>query len=485
MNDSKVSRRRILKVPFVGAAIAAATQTGLTGQALAAQASASPAPPGAFAHNVEAVGYTDLDHRPAFKMAIRQVGERWYLYTGHFWHSGWSIVDVTDPAKPEVVKFVPHPQKNTWTLQMDLSGDTMVTALEKPFSIFGGDPDAPFGEGVLIWDIADPINPKQLGHYRTGGNGTHRNLYPGGQYVHLAAGMPGYTGNIYVILDISDRSNPREAGRWWVPGQHESDKERLAAEAAASANQGESNGSVLRLKPQCMCGAFCASTGADVSLHGPPYVAGSLVYLPYGAAGIIVLDISDVSRPRQVGGLSFSPPFHSRFGVHSVLPIPERGIAFANSENVTYASGPMHHASIVDISDPSEPFLLSLLPEPIPPANAPYSDFTTRGGWRGPHNINHHQHHPDVQKQGDLFYIAHFNAGLRVYDCSNVRLPREVGYFIPPEPTRRYGPMPEDKLVLQTEDVVVDRRGYIYISDKNQGIWILRYTGPNPQGTRA
>ena len=83
-----------------------------------------------------------------------------------------------------------------------------------------------------------------------------------------------------------------------------------------------------------------------------------------------------------------------------------------------------------------------------------------------------------MQRQGDLFYIAHFNAGLRVYDVANVRTPREVGYFIPPEPTRRYGPMPEDALVLQTEDVVVDRRGYIYISDKNQGLWILRYTGP-------
>jgi sugar lactone lactonase YvrE len=37
--------------------------------------------------------------------------------------------------------------------------------------------------------------------------------------------------------------------------------------------------------------------------------------------------------------------------------------------------------------------------------------------------------------------------------------------------------MPEDRLVAQTEDVVVDRRGYIYISDKNQGVHILRYTG--------
>jgi hypothetical protein len=167
--------------------------------------------------------------------------------------------------------------------------------------------------------------------------------------------------------------------------------------------------------------------------------------------------------------------------VHSALPVLERGIAFACSEDTSYDSGPAHHASIVDISDPTKPFLLSLLPEPIPPAEAPYADFNTRGGWSGPHNFNHHQHHPDVEKQGDFFYIAHFNAGLRVYEVSNIRLPREVGYFLPPEPTQRHGPMPEGELVLQSEDVVVDRRGYIYLSDKNQGIWILRRTGATQQ----
>jgi hypothetical protein len=50
----------------------------------------------------------------------------------------------------------------------------------------------------------------------------------------------------------------------------------------------------------------------------------------------------------------------------------------------------------------------------------------------------------------------------------------EVGYFPPPEPTRRFGPMPEGALVLRSEDVVVERRSYIYLSDKNQGIWIVR-----------
>ena len=33
------------------------------------------------------------------------------------------------------------------------------------------------------------------------------------------------------------------------------------------------------------------------------------------------------------------------------------------------------------------------------------------------------------------------------------------------------------QLVAQTEDVLVDTRGYIYITDKNQGLYILKYTG--------
>jgi hypothetical protein len=425
--------------------------------------SAETRPDGGFALNVEVVGESDLDDRPGFKMAIREARDRWYLYLGHFWHSGWSIVDVTDPRNPEVVAFVPGPE-NTWTLQVDLSGDLMVTALEQVFPNFGGDQREPFTDGVYLWDISDPVRPTRLGHYRTGGTGTHRNLYPGGRYAHLAAGMPGYRGNIYVILDVADPSNPREAGRWWVRGQHEA-----GGEPPTSSSDGHQ-------QPV----GFCCGTGHDVSLHGPPYVAGNLVYLPYGGAGMIVLDISDVARPRQVGCLPFSPPFHSRFGVHGVLPIPQRGIAFVNSENVTYGEGPAHHASAVDIADPANPILLSLFPEPVPSPDAPYGDFTTRGGWRGPHNINHHQHHPDVQQQGNLFYIAHFNAGLRVYDVSNARLVREVGYYLPADPTRRFGPMPEGDLVTQTEDVVVDRRGYIYITDKNRGLQILRYTGDQP-----
>ena len=35
----------------------------------------------------------------------------------------------------------------------------------------------------------------------------------------------------------------------------------------------------------------------------------------------------------------------------------------------------------------------------------------------------------------------------------------------------------ETIFVLQSEDVLVDIRGNILLSHKNQGIWVLRYTG--------
>ena len=394
--------------------------------------------------NVRVVSYTDVDGRPPFKLAIQEVNGRWYLYMGHLWDRGWSIVDVTDPKKPETLKFIPGPE-NTWTIQMEVADDKMITALEQIAPGWGGDPSQPFDEGFLIWDLADPVNPELLGQWKTGGSGTHRDFYAGGPYVHTAAGMPGYSGNIYVIVDISDPANPVEAGRWWVPGQHVAGGE---------------------------------TPEPFVSLHGPPYVEGDTAYLSYGAAGLIILDISDVANPQLVGQLDFSPPFLDFIGVHSVLPLPSRGLLWANSESIREnCEEPLNQASLVDISDLTNPTLISLMPVPEPPKGAPYANFCEKGARFGPHNINQHYHSPFVEKRDDLMYLTYFNAGLRIYDISDPYLPQEVGYFIPPQPTQRYGPVPSNFRV-QSEDVLVDSRGYIYLTQKNQGIWILRYTGP-------
>jgi hypothetical protein len=400
--------------------------------------------------NVEVAGYSDLNGRPAFKMAIQKVGHKWYLYTANMWHRGWTITDVTNPRKPYVVKYMPGPS-HTWTIQLDIADGIMVTSLEKMaagWEMPGEDPNSPFDEGVLIWDVSNPTNPQQLGQFKTGGTGTHRNFYGGGRYVHLAAGMPGYTGNIYVIIDIGNPTNPVEVSRWWVPGQHVAGGE--------------------------------TPSEPFVSLHGPPYVVGNLVYLPYYSAGLIILDISDITHPKQVGRLDFSPPFVSFIGGHTALPLPERNLVFFNSEVIQpRCNEPLGHASLVDISDVTKPVLISTMPVPVPPHGAPYPNFCEKGGRFGPHNVHDLFHSPFTQHRDDLMYVTYENAGLRIFDISDPRLPTEVGYFIPPNPTQRIGPKPENDLVAESEVVIADARGYIYVNDKNEGVWILRYTGSN------
>lgn len=455
-----MAKRRLSRRKFIGGAVTggagAAPSPAFTGSASAETAGGERrfSPHLSTTYNTHPIGYSDLDGRGGgFKLSIQEVRGKWYLYMGHLWDRGWSILDVTDPRRPEVVNFIEGPS-NTWTIQMVVQDGLMVTALEQMPESWGGEPAAPFDEGVLIWDVKDdPVHPKLLGHFHTGGTGTHRNGYWGGRYVHLAAGVPGYSGNIYVIIDIDDPTHPVEVGRWWVPGQHVAGGE---------------------------------TPEPAVSLHGPPFVEGNLVYLPYGAAGMIILDIRDVTEPQLVGRLDFAPPFTPNIAVHSVLPMPGRGIAVTNSEAIaSRGMEPLNQASTVDISNPSSPRLIALFPLPEPPSGYPFETFYDRGGRFGPHNTNMLYHSPFVDRSDTLIYLTYFNAGLRIVDIGDPRSPQEVGYFLPPEPTHRFGPQPPDALALQSEDVLVDTRGDIYLSNKNQGLWILRYTGRHRGGSHS
>jgi hypothetical protein len=414
----------------------------------AGQPRAPKLPPGAFGDHMEVVGYSDLGGHPAFKMAINQVNGRWLMYLGSFWERGWMIVDVTDPAKPQYLKWIQGPD-NTTTVQMDWAEGKMETPLARIPAGRDFVENKAFEGGFYIWNLTDPLNPVKLGHWKS--PGTHRNYYDGGRYVYATTLMDGFEGQILSIVDVGEPTTPKEVGRWWVPGQNVGAGEKPLAE--------------------------------KVSLHGPSIPIGNLLYLPYGAAGMVILDIKDVTKPQLVGQLDFSPPFHAGLTVHTVKPVPERGIAIVNSEagmpqgmeNGCHEAA--NETSIVDISDPKKPWLISVFPRPLPPPGYPARDFCDRGRF-GPHNQNTLMQSKWVEKQGNIVYLTYFSAGLRLYDISDPRAPREIGYFIPPDPVKRYGPLPANALITQTEDVLVDTRGYIYITDRNQGMWILRYTGP-------
>lgn len=410
-------------------------------------------PPGeSYSRNLEAVGYMDLEGRPAFKLAIHRSGSRWYLYTATLWHPGLNIVEVTDPAKPRFVRYIEGPA-NTWTLQIQIAQGKMITSQERISPGWGEKPGQPFGEGFLIWDLADPEDPKQLGHFKTGGAGTHRNYYDGGRYVY-ATGLPeGYDGHILQIVDIDDPTHPVEVSRWWREGQ--------------------------------WIGGGEAGVPKGTLLHGGAHVRGERAYLPYSAGGFVILDIADKRKPRMVSDLPFSPPFQSFIAVHTALPLTRRELVVVNSEAIAEnCNEPLGYAGIVDIADEKHPRLMSLFPLPRPPDGAPYRNFCEKGGRFGPHNQHQWQYQDVLLHDENLVFLTYFNAGLRVVDISDERLPREVAYFVPPDPQSRKGLLPKSKLVAQTEDVVVDARGNIYISDKNHGVYVLRLTPNVPYRAR-
>jgi hypothetical protein len=315
----------------------------------------------------------------------------------------------------------------------------MITSLEK--DLWRNDPGKPFAEGVMIWDVREPVEPRLLSHFHTGGNGTHRNYYTGGRYLYLAANLRGYHGNLFVALDIADPAHPREVSRWWYPGQW------------------------LEGGEQPTYGKY---------FHGPAYLCGTLAYLGYGRAGMLLLDLQDLARPRMVGRLDIGD-FGGVVGVHSVLPLPERRLALMTTEaHAEEDRDPMNLVLTVDVRDVTRPKPIANFPVPEPPPELGIGDFQERGGRFGPHNIHLPHDQACLAPVKNIVHLCYENAGLWLYDIANPGLPKPVAYFIPEDPVERRGVKP-NALATQTEDVLVDARGYIYITDKNHGLFILRH----------
>jgi hypothetical protein len=111
-------------------------------------------------------------------------------------------------------------------------------------------------------------------------------------------------------------------------------------------------------------------------------------------------------------------------------------------------------------------------------------NFCDRGGRFGAH-ASQESFNPIYYRR--VLFIAHFNAGLRALDIRDPFNLKEIGYFIPAITAKtdqrcvgggRQGGEQRCKIAIQTNNVEVDDRGYIYIVDRaNTGMHILELTG--------
>ena len=177
-----------------------------------------------------------------------------------------------------------------------------------------------------------------------------------------------------------------------------------------------------------------------------------------------IIDISDVSKPKTISRIDWSPPFGGY--AHTTLPLPGRKLVVAVDESVKYdCEEGEKRVWLIDIREERNPVIVSTCP-------IPEGDFCKRGLRFGPHNV--HENRPGSFQSENIIFVTYYNAGLRVFDIRNQYRPVEVGFFVPPPPEGQKAPM--------FNDLYVDTDGLIYVTDRIKGgLYVLEYTGPKIQ----
>jgi hypothetical protein len=433
--------------------------------------------------NMELVGYHDLQGRSAYQPIIHRQGGRWIAYVGHHGDNilnplagkkednGTSILDVTDPRKPKYLAHIPGEPGLA-----EAGGAQMVRACN------GSDlPKADKSKVYLlrtygnsaheIWDVTDPAKPTLLTTIVKGLKGTHKNWWECDTGIaYLVSGVEGWrVRRMTQVYDLSDPAKPVFIRNFGLPGQQPG-----------------------------------ASGTPPADLHGMISTGpkGNRIYFGYGTNKDGVLQIVDreklLNGPKeptsenllypQVGRLDL-PPTN---GAHTTLPLldmplPEfakdkqgaKGdfVMVVNEQILNECLETRQRVWFVDVTAESKPFTVSNFNVPESSGN-----FCSRGGRFGSHSPNEYQA-PMYAKR--LVFVAWFNAGVRAIDIRDPYNPKEVGYYIPAKTgktDKRCVKTPEGKerckVAIQTNNLEVDDRGYIYIVDRaNSGMHILQVTG--------
>jgi hypothetical protein len=94
---------------------------------------------------------------------------------------------------------------------------------------------------------------------------------------------------------------------------------------------------------------------------------------------------------------------------------------------------------VVDAKDVTAPKIVAKLPRPVPPKEAPFTDYCQRKGSFGPKRPGYHTTQPVRWQQGMLDY-ALYSAGVQLFDVSDPLNATIAGYYVPRFPTSEEAP---------------------------------------------
>jgi hypothetical protein len=438
-------------------------------------------------HDMRLVGAHDLQARSAYQPLVVKQGDRWLAYVGHHGGArpnpltggaelnGTSILDVTDPAAPRYLHHIPGAPG-----EAEGGGAAMVR-------VCAGDelPRAPRGRTYLlrtrgrlaheVWDVTEPTSPALLTTVVSGLGETHKNWWDcaSGVGYLVSDGRPqGWrTNRMTKIYDLGDPSRPRLIRDFGLAGQ----------EPGSTGTPPEGVHGPIAYRDRVYFAYGTSARGllqiidARKLLEGDPAVAERFAPTP-----------ANLAFP-EIGRLVMSPDWggHTSFPLLG-LPIADdapnterrvRDFVLLVSESVKNECQEIRQLTfLVDITTPARPQAVSTFE--VPEASG---HFCQRGGRFGPHSSN--ESFTPVY-YGRLVFLAYFNAGVRAVDIRDPFHPREAAFFIPavtsntePRCVKIEG-VERCKTAIQTNNVDVDDRGFVYIVDRaGTGLHILELTG--------
>jgi hypothetical protein len=334
---------------------------------------------------------------------------------------GTSVVDVRDPKNPKLLATLDMPP-GTHSHKVRVGNGLMIVNHELNHVDTNPIPSGWQG-GIGIYDISTPAKPEFITKWSTNaGVGVHRYDFDG-RYVYMSPTQDGYVGNIMMIMDLEDPKKPTEVGRWWMPGQHIAGGEKPTWDKTAH---------------RC---------------HHPLRM-GNRLYTSYWLGGFAILDIEDMSKPKFVSGLDWSPPFTCP--THTALPIPHeingrKYLLVADEDVFRQENDTAAFMWMVDITDERNP--------------VPVSSFQVEGIVGRPSPTMTACHQPCEKVTGNEIPFAWFAQGMRIVDIGNPQAPREVAWYMP-DPAKGASR-------VSSNDITVDERGLFYLIDRVGGLSIV------------
>ncbi|MDW3193701.1 MAG: Ig-like domain-containing protein [Cytophagales bacterium] len=341
------------------------------------------------------------------------VDGRDYCVTGTWGGNGEAFFwDVTDPANMVLIDTITVDARTVNDVKVSEDGKICILSREGASNR---------KNGIVILDVTNPRDVKQISTYTDGLTGGVHNLFIYQNHVYALS-----NGERYDIINIEDPANPKKVGEFELETRGHSIHDVWVMDGIAYSSNWDD-------------GVFMVDVGNGMAGGSPanPKIISSYAYPSGWNHAAFPYKDEQTGKFYVIGGDEAFPN-----GLHV-------------DDSPTIPAGYLHFIDFTDMDNPKE-----------------VAKYEVPGA--GSHNY---------WVDGDLLYVANYNAGLRVVDISGdlmgdlYRQGREVAWFLGTDPEGRianapmaWGPQPH--------------KGHIFFSDWNSGLWAVKVETKKPKNTK-